>query len=114
MLTPWLIVIFTVFAVYFLDRWEHRFVKSLFDWLPAILLAYLIPAIISFLLNADYSQADIHNYSKDYFIPLAIIAVMSSLSLTQLKAIGWKPILLFVAGSSFIALFPVLLGLSLF
>ena len=113
MLTPWLIVIFTVFAVYFLDRWEHRFVKSLFDWLPAILLAYLIPAIISFLLNADYSQADIHNYSKDYFIPLAIIAVMSSLSLTQLKAIGWKPILLFVAGSSFIALFPVLLGISL-
>lgn len=113
MLTPWLISIFTVFAVYFLDRWENRYIKSLFDWIPAILLAYIIPAIISYLLKADYSQADIHDYSRDYFIPLAIIAVMSSLSLTQLKAIGWKPILLFVAGSFFIALFPVLLGLSL-
>lgn len=114
MLAPWLISTFTVIAVYFLDRWENKHIKSLFDWVPAILLAYIIPAIISYVLNVDYSQADIHNYSKDYFIPLAIIAVMSSLSLGQLKSIGWKPILLFVAGSSFIALFPVLLGLNLF
>jgi len=64
-------------------------------------------------MDADYSQADIHSFSKDYFIPLAIIAVMSSLSLGQLKAIGWKPIVVFAAGSLFIAVFPVLLGLSL-
>jgi len=113
MLAPWLISIFTVFAVYFLDCWENRYIKSIFDWIPAILLAYIIPAIISYILGADYSQADIHDYSRDYFIPLAIIAVMSSLSLTQLKAIGWKPILLFAAGSFFIALFPVLLSISL-
>ena len=114
MIIPWLISLFTVIAVYFLDRWENKHIKSLFDWVPAILLAYIIPAIISFLLNADYSQADIHNFSKDYFIPLAIIAVMSSLSLGQLKAIGWKPILLFAAGSMFIAIFPVPPWLSSF
>lgn len=113
MLTPWLISSFTVVAVYFLDRWENKHIKSLFDWIPAILLAYVIPALISYLMDADYSQADIHDFSKDYFIPLAIIAVMSSLSLGQLKAIGWKPIVVFAAGSLFIAVFPVLLGLSL-
>lgn len=114
MLAPWFISLFTVIAVYFLDQWENKHIKSLFDWVPAILLAYLIPAIITYALNADYSQVDIHNFSRDYFIPLAIIAVMSSLSLGQLKSIGWKPIFLFAAGSLFIALFPVLLGLSLF
>ncbi len=113
MLAPWLISTFTVVAVYFLDRWENKYIKSLFDWVPAILLAYIIPALISFLLDVDYSQNDIHNFSKDYFIPLAIVAVMSSLSLGQLKAIGWKPIVVFLAGSLFIAVFPVLLGLSL-
>lgn len=111
MLAPWSIVTITVIAVYFLDRWENKHIKSLFDWLPAILLAYIIPAIISYVLNADYSQASIHNFSKDYFIPLAIIAVMSSLSLGQLKAIGYKPILVFASGSLFIAVFPVLLVL---
>ncbi len=110
---PWLIVLFTVITVYFLDRWENKHIKSLFDWVPAILLAYIIPALISFLMDADYSQASIHSFSRDYFIPLAIIAVMSSLSVTQLKAIGWKPILLFVGGSMFIAIFPVLLAVSI-
>jgi len=109
MLAPWIISAFTVIAVYYLDRWENKHVKSLFDWVPAILLAYIIPAIVSYVLNADYSQASIHNFSKDYFIPLAIIAVMSSLSLGQLKAIGLKPIVVFAAGSLFIAVFPVLL-----
>jgi uncharacterized membrane protein len=111
MLAPWSIAIITVIAVYFLDRWENKHIKSLFDRVPAILLAYIIPAIISYILNADYSQANIHDFSKDYFIPLAIIAVMSSLSLGQLKAIGFKPILVFASGSLFIALFPVLLVL---
>ena len=109
MLAPWIISAFTVIAVYYLDRWENKHIKSLFDWVPAILLAYIIPAIISFILNVDYSQADIHNFSRDYFIPLAIIAVMSSLSLGQLKAIGFKPLVVFVSGSLFIAVFPILL-----
>ncbi len=109
MLAPWFISGFTVIAVYFLDRWENRHIKSLFDWVPAILLAYIIPAVISYAFNVDYSQADIHDFSRDYFIPLAIIAVMSSLSLGQLKSIGYKPILVFLAGSFFIAVFPVIL-----
>lgn len=113
MLSPWLISTFTVIVVYFLDRWENKHIKSLFDWVPAILLAYVIPALISFFLDADYSQAEIHAFSKDYFIPLAIVAVMSSLSLGQLKAIGWKPVIVFIAGSLFIAVFPVVFGLSL-
>lgn len=112
MYLPWVITFFTVIAVYFLDRWENRYIKSLFDWVPAILLAYIIPALISYLIEVDYSQASIHNFSKDYFIPLAILAVMSSLSVGQLKAIGWKPIVLFAGGSLFIAVFPVLLGLA--
>lgn len=109
-MTPFLITIFTVVAVYYLDKWENKHIKSLFDWVPAILLAYLIPAGISALLGQDFSGDTIHDYSKSYFIPLAIVAVMSSLSIGQLKAIGWKPILLFALGSMWIAVFPVTLA----
>lgn len=112
-MTAWIIASFTVISVYFLDKWENKHLKTLFDWIPAILLAYLIPAGISSLIRQDYSQAPIHDFSKEFFIPLAIIAVMSSLSIGQLKAIGWKPILVFVAGSFWIALFPVGLALMI-
>lgn len=107
-LAPWAIALFTVIVVYFLDRWENKHIKSIFDWVPAILLAYLIPAGISYTLGLDLSQAKIHDYSKDFFIPLTIVSVMASLSLGQLKAIGYKPIVLFVSGSFFIALFPII------
>ncbi len=113
-MAPWLIVAFTVWVVYWLNEWENRLVKSLLDWIPAILFAYLIPAGISALLRQDYSDAAIHAYSKQYFIPLAIVAVMSSLSVRQLKSIGWKPIAIFVSGSCWIALFPVLVVYLLF
>lgn len=113
MATSLIITVFTVVVVYFLDKWENKYIKSVFDWVPAILLAYLIPAAISALLQQDFSEGEIHNYSKLYFIPLAIVAVMSSLSIKQLKAIGLKPILLFVSGSFWIAVFPVILALIL-
>ena len=109
-MTPWIITGFTVIVVYFLDRWENKHIKSLFDWVPAILLAYLIPAIFSALLEKDFSKNIIHEYSKLYFIPLAIVAVMSSLSINQLKSIGWKPIVVFISGSLWIAVFPFLLA----
>lgn len=113
MMAPWLIAFGTVLAVYWLDRWENRHIKSLFDWVPAILLAYIIPAMISYLFKVDFSNAPIHQYSKDFFIPLAILSVMASLSLRQLKSVGFKPIVVFAAGSAFIALFPLLLFLIL-
>ena len=105
---PWIITIFTVTTVYYLDRWENKYIKTVFDWVPAILLAYLIPACVSFFFDVDFSNDQIHSYSKDFFIPLAIISVMASLSFKQLKSVGFKPIVVFAAGSMFIALFPIL------
>ncbi|MEN8666546.1 MAG: DUF819 family protein, partial [Flavobacteriaceae bacterium] len=101
------LVLVTVLGVYFLDRWEQKYLKKLFDWVPAVLLAYVIPAVVSYVLKVDYSAHSIHSFSKLFFIPLAIVAVMSSLSFAQLKAIGFKPIILFFIGSAIIALAPV-------
>ena len=101
------ITVFTVLFVLTFERLDNPIIKKLFNWLPSILLAYLIPAAISFFLNQDYSQVTLHQWSKDLFIPLAIVSVMSSLSFPQLKLIGWKPIAVFFSGSLWIALFPV-------
>lgn len=109
MIQPILISLFTVIAVRLLDQWENKHIKTLFDWVPAILLAYVIPALISELFNLDYSSSQIHQWSKNFFIPLAIIAVMSSLSFQGLKAIGFKPILLFLSGSLAIAVLPIIM-----
>ena len=102
-----LITIFTVLLVLFLERLNSTWIKKIFNWLPSILLAYLIPAVCSYILNRDFSEVTIHQWSKDLFIPLAIVAVMSSLSVSKLKKVGWKPIAVFFSGSLWIAIFPV-------
>lgn len=108
---PFCIILLTVVTVYLVDRWENKYVRSIFDWFPAILLAYLIPAGLSLLLGQDYSDASIHEWNKTLFIPLAVIAAMSSLSMQQLRSIGWKPLIVFFAGSFWIAVFPVALSM---
>ena len=107
MILPIIIVLCTVLFIRFIEQKEHPWLTIFFNWIPSILLAYLIPAGISVVIQKDFSGADIHNLSKALFIPLAIVAVMSSLSLTQLKSIGWKPILVFLSGSFWIAVFPI-------
>lgn len=107
MLAAVLITLFTVLLVLYLERLKHPWILKLFNWLPSILLAYLIPAICSHVFNQNYAEVAVHQWSKNFFIPLAIVAVMSSLSISQLKQVGWKPITVFLSGSFWIAIFPV-------
>ena len=107
MSAAWVIALFTIVVVYFLDKSKNKVLIAVFDWIPAVLLAYVIPALISYFFSVDYSVDSIHSFSKTWVIPMAIVAVMSSLSFSQLKTIGFKPVVLFVIGSAIIALFPV-------
>ncbi len=110
-MTATIIVVFTVAAVYYLDHQDNQWIKRILDWIPAILFAYVIPAIITHATGWKFSDSYLHLISKEWIIPLAIVAVMSALSFRQLKMIGFRPILLFVGGSFVIATLPVILVL---
>jgi len=106
------IVAITVWFVQWLNHQDNKWVKSLLNWFPAILFAYVVPAAITHSFGLDLAQVKLHQVSKEWIIPLAIVCVMSALSFRQLKIIGFKPILLFVSGSLAIATLPVLLVLG--
>jgi uncharacterized membrane protein len=106
-----IIVLLTVLAVLALDRQKNALIQKILDWFPAILFAYVIPAFITHSFNLDLSKVQLHNWSKQLIIPMAILMVMSALSFRQLRIIGFRPILLFVGGSFFIAVASPLLTL---
>ena len=103
------IVLISVLFIILIRNAENLFLKRVFNWFPPILFAYLIPALITNFLNLDLSNVFIHNFSKGFIIPIAIICVMSAMSLSQLKIVGFKPLVLFLSGSLIIALLPPLL-----
>lgn len=111
MLAACILVIITVLVVLWLNHQEVKWIKTILNWFPAILFAYVIPALVTHITGWDFSKVYLHSISKDWIIPLAILAVMSALSFRQLKMIGFRPIFLFVMGSMVIATLPVLLVL---
>jgi len=109
MILPILIIISTVIFIIRIQNVELPFLQRIFNWFPPILFAYVIPAIITHALNLDLSSSVIHSYNKGIIIPLAVLSVMSALSVKQLRMVGIKPIILFVAGSFIIAVLPPIL-----
>ena len=107
-----IIVLLTVIMVKALDASKTKAITTILDWFPAILFAYVIPAIFTHTLDLDLSNIEVHQWSKNIIMPLAILTVMSALSFSQLKHIGWRPIITFLSGSMMIALMPIFIGLG--
>ncbi|NNF34849.1 MAG: DUF819 family protein [Saprospiraceae bacterium] len=113
MKTAIFITLITVTFVKWIDSRQEKWIKTILDWFPAILFAYVIPAVVCYTGGMDLSGVELHGWSKNIIMPLAILTVMSALSFRQLKMIGWKPIAVFVSGSAIIALMPVFIGWGL-
>ena len=108
-LIAFIVVCCTVGSVWWLGRQGSRWVKAILNWFPAILFAYVIPAVFTHSTGIDLSRVSLHQLSRNWIIPFAILAVMSALSIPQLKRVGPRPVILFVFGSMVIATLPVML-----
>lgn len=106
MLIAILITVLTVSVVYWLNKQDNPWIAKILNWFPAILFAYVIPAVITHSTGWDLSTVYLHTISRDWIIPFAILTVMSALSIPQLRIIGARPIILFVVGSFVIATLP--------
>lgn len=103
------LVLLTVSVVLWLSRQKAAWINRILNWFPAILFAYLVPAVFTHALGLNLSTVVLHQWSKEWIIPVAILAVMSALSFKQLRIIGLRPIVLFASGSLIIAILPILL-----
>lgn len=108
-ITSILLVSFTIVSIIWLERSQSASISKILEWIPAILFAYIIPAIFTHLFNWDLSEVELHSWSKNFIMPMAIVFVMSALSFRQLRAVGWRPIVVFVSGSFAVATLPFLL-----
>ena len=87
-----IIVFGTVAFISIIQDVESPILQGIFNWFPPILFAYVIPATITHSFDLDLASSSIHGYSKGLIIPLAILSVMSALSIHQLRMVGVKPI----------------------
>ena len=98
----------SVFVMY-IAKFKNKIAQKILYWLPSILLTFLIPGVLSFIFNLSLENIVLHDWSKTFIYPITIFCIMSSMSLAQLKIVGFKPLMLFLIGSFTIAIVPVLL-----
>ena len=98
----------SVFVMY-IAKVKNSIVQKILHWLPAILLTFLIPGIVSYVFGLSLENIPLHDWSKEYIYPVTIFCIMSSMSFAQLKIVGLKPLLLFFIGSFTIAVIPAVL-----
>ena len=103
------IVLITVVFVLKINQLNNRLIQGILNWFPAILFAYVIPAGFTHAFGWDLSGVILHSWSRNWIIPITLLAVMSALPLKQLAIVGARPLILFFAGSLFIATLPVIL-----
>ncbi len=106
-----ILLIGTILMVLKIER-SIRF-EVLTRWVPAVLLAYLLPALFNSLFLNIGNDHIIHNFSKQLLLPLTVLAAMASMHLNELRIVGARPLLFFVISSAIIALCPVVLGVLL-
>ena len=104
-----LLVIVTFFIVKYYEKQNNGIIGAISNWIPGILLSFIFPAIVTNSFGLSLEEIALHNWSKKYLYPLVIICIMSSMSLSQIKIIGLKPLILFVFGSFIISMIPVIL-----
>ena len=105
-----LVFAFIPLCVYFILRVEASSRLEKFTrWVPAILLAYVIPAMVNPVLLKISEDHLIHILSKEYLLPLTVLCAMSSISLNDIKIVAGRPLIYFLLSSAIIAICPVIL-----
>ena len=105
-----LVFAFIPLCVYFILRVEASSRLEKFTrWVPAILLAYVIPAMVNPVLLKISEDHLIHSLSKEYLLPLTVLCAMSSISLNDIKIVAGRPLIYFLLSSAIIAICPVIL-----
>ena len=108
-----LVFAFIPLCVYLILRVEASSRLEKFTrWVPAILLAYVIPAMVNPVLLRISEDHLIHSLSKEYLLPLTVLCAMSSISLNDIKIVAGRPLIYFLLSSAIIAVCPVVLLLA--
>lgn len=106
------ILILLLALVFYTSSKPDGFWKKLHIFLPALLLCYLLPSILSSLniIGSEWIEADsygngvkaksgIYHVSSRYLLPAALILLTLSLDLKAVFKLGWKALVMFLTGT---------------
>ena len=91
--------------VFFTSNSENKILKGFYKVVPALLMCYLIPALLNTLGIVDSHTSDLWSVAKNYFLPASLILMTLSTDLKGILNLGPKALIMF-----FTATIGIILG----
>lgn len=80
------------------------FWKKFYTYVPALLLCYLVPAILNTLGVIDGSLSKLYPVARDYLLPSALVLLCIAIDFGAIVRLGPKAIIMFLTGTAGIML----------
>lgn len=80
------------------------FWKKFYTYVPALLLCYLVPAILNTLGVIDGSVSKLYPIARDYLLPSALVLLCIAIDFGAIVRLGPKAIIMFLTGTAGIML----------
>src|SRR6056300_741492 len=77
---------------------KHKRLQSFYNLVPAVLLCYLLPAILVYLKVVDPSESKLYFVASRYLLPAALVLMTLSVDLKAVLRLGPKALILFFTG----------------
>lgn len=90
------VILGAIFYTSSLEGW-----KKFYMFVPALLLCYLLPALLSefHIVDPAIRETPYQNLAKPYLLPAALVLMTLGIDFEGLKKLGWKAIVMFLAGT---------------
>jgi uncharacterized membrane protein len=87
-------------AIYATSHSPHRFWRTFYKFVPTLLLAYLIPALLHWPLGLiDPERSNLYFIASRYFLPASLVLLCLSIDFKGIFNLGPKALIVFLAGT---------------
>ena len=85
--------------VFYTSTIKTGFWAKFYKIIPALLMCYLLPAVLNSLDLISPNTSKVYNISKDYLLPAALVLMTLSLDLKSVFNLGPKALIMFLTGT---------------
>ncbi len=85
--------------VFYTEGSAHRFWQRLYKFVPALLICYLLPALLNSAGIISGADSKIYYVTSRFLLPAALVLLTLSVDLKKISALGPKAIVMFLTGT---------------
>lgn len=93
-------LLFAILAfVFYTASSKNSFWKKFYTYIPSLLLCYFLPAVLNTLGIISGEESNLYFVASRYLLPASLVLLTISIDLKGILELGYKPIVMFLAGT---------------